>query len=134
MNQLHNSGSICANLGICSVSIWRKLFVSYSLTAKPTTANCGGSSFSRERLQSAGISLRLVRSPVAPKITITQGDAAGLSAWFMSQPAFVRVDARKLPRGLFLDVPAELEAHRGKQLGREVSFAARDKALEERFG
>src|SRR5581483_64368 len=55
----------------------------------------GGSSFSRERLQSAGISLRLVRSPVAPKITITQGEAVGLSAWFMSEPAFVRADARE---------------------------------------
>ena len=32
------------------------------------------------RLQSAGISLRLVRSPVAPKITMTQGERCGVGA------------------------------------------------------
>src|SRR5437899_6938298 len=39
------------------------------------TANWLGNSFAAARLQSAGMSLRLVRSPLAPKMTITQGSA-----------------------------------------------------------
>src|SRR5437773_8733347 len=46
-------------------------------------ANCCGRRLSWARLQSAGSNLRFVRSPVAPKITITQGAAVGFeSAWF----------------------------------------------------
>src|ERR1700730_3006568 len=46
-------------------------------------ANCLDSRPSCARLQSAGISLRLVKSPLAPKITITQGAPTGLgSKWF----------------------------------------------------
>src|ERR1700730_3210782 len=56
-------------------------------------ANCFERRLSFARLESAGMSLRLVRSPVAPKMTITQGDALGLEAWWL-----------RLMRG-FLDAP-----------------------------
>src|ERR1051326_6929396 len=39
------------------------------------TANLSVSSFEAARLHSAGMSLRLVKSPLAPKMTITQGSA-----------------------------------------------------------
>src|SRR2546426_12515247 len=46
-------------------------------------ANCFGRRLSCARLHSAGISLRFVRSPVAPKMTMTQGAAVGFeSGWF----------------------------------------------------
>ena len=67
-------------------SVLRKLSVVMSLPAKPMIANCLESRLSLARLQSAGMSLRLVRSPVAPKITMTQGaaDRAGAIGEFMS--------------------------------------------------
>src|SRR6516165_9106134 len=49
-----------------------------SSRAVPTTAKAGGSRPSRWRLYRAGISRRLVRSPEAPKMTITHGLAGCL--------------------------------------------------------
>src|SRR6266699_4054501 len=64
-----------AYLGISSIIVFRKLSVVKSSVAKPTIANCSGRSFSSAKLQRAGTNLRLVRSPVAPQIVITQGEA-----------------------------------------------------------
>src|SRR5258708_19039787 len=86
-NQAQVAGSILVAeyFGISSLRVFRKLSVVYSLPAKPMMANCLERRLSAARLHNAGISLRLVRSPVAPKITITQGAATGVS-WtlFMS--------------------------------------------------
>src|SRR6267378_951739 len=79
-SQSFGSMGVETYLGISSDNIFRKLVVSKSLLAKPTMANCLGRTSSWARLHSAGISLRLVRSPVAPKITITHGDAVGLTS------------------------------------------------------
>src|SRR6266404_9167407 len=90
-NQDHIAGSICVveYFGISSASVLRKVFVSKSLPAKPMMANCLESRLSAARLHSAGMSLRLVRSPVAPKITITQGAAIGFSwTWLMRDRPF----------------------------------------------
>src|SRR5271165_271380 len=76
--------SICAGayLGISSESNFRKESVVRSLAAKPMMANCLDRRLSFARLHSAGISLRLVRSPLAPKMTMTQGEAVVLGAWW----------------------------------------------------
>jgi len=71
-----------------------------------------------ERIAEAGMSLRLVRSPVAPKITITAGRRGGVhfqmiqahEKGFLS--SCVNGFLKALVPGLLFDVPAELEAHR----------------------
>src|SRR5258707_3981600 len=101
-------------------------------------ANCLESRLSAARLQSAGISLRLVKSPVAPKMTITQGAATVfIWAWFMSgRPlqchGVVRVAAFGRSSLLFR-VPAELKAHGGQNLGGKVAFPSRQETLVQRF-
>src|SRR5712675_2132201 len=102
-------------------------------------ANCLESRLSAARLHSAGISLRLVRSPVAPKITITQGAAIGFSwTWLMIDRPFLGQGAFQfaaLRRSRFLfRVAAELEAHGRQNLGGKVAFASRQESLVERFG
>src|SRR5260370_36744384 len=94
---------------------------------------------SAARLHSAGISLRLVRSPVAPKITITQGAAIGFSwTWLMRDRPFPGQGAFQfaaLRRSRFLfRVAAELKAHGRQNLGGKVAFASRQESLVERFG
>src|SRR5882724_7327236 len=84
-NQDQTAGSILLGeyLGISSARVLRKLSVVKSFPANPMIANCLESRLSAARLQSAGMSLRLVRSPVAPKITMTQGEALGFGLrWF----------------------------------------------------
>src|ERR1700674_5127912 len=85
-NHAQMAGSILVEeyLGISSARFFRKDSVLKSLPAKPMMANCLEIRLSVARLQSAGISLRLVKSPVAPKMTMTHGEATvfGL-AWFM---------------------------------------------------
>src|SRR6266850_8111691 len=102
-------------------------------------ANCLGKTSSCARLHSAGMSLRLVRSPVAPKITITQGAAIGFSwTWLMRDRPFPGQGAFQfaaLRRSRFLfRVAAELEAHSRQDLGSKVAFASRQESLVERFG
>src|SRR6267378_5242799 len=137
--QSQSFGSIGAeaNLGISSANVFRKPAVSKSLPAKPTMANCLGRTSSWARLQSAGMSLRLVRSPVAPKMAITHGDAVGfMSEWFRLMREISCLRPGWLPKFLvarfLFDVSAELEAHRGQNFGREISFAARRESLEQR--
>src|SRR5258706_15534696 len=102
-------------------------------------ANCFGRRLSWARLHSAGISLRLVRSPVAPKITMTQGAAIGFSwTWLMRDRPFpgqgtLAFAALRQSRFLFR-VAAELEAHGRQNLGGKVAFASRQESLVERFG
>src|SRR5438270_2097715 len=117
-NQAQVAGSILAAeyLGISSARVLRKLSVVKSLPAKPMMANCLERRLSAARLQSAGISLRLVRSPVAPKITITHGAATGFSwTWFIrgcpvSGQKFVQCAAFRLS-GFLFRVAAKLKAH-----------------------
>src|SRR6266436_2766004 len=99
LNQSQLFKSICAGayFGTSSVSVFRKLSVLRSLDAKPMMANCLESRLSFARLQSAGMSLRLVRSPVAPKMTMTQGDGAGFEFWWFE---FMRGLWRSLQSGL----------------------------------
>src|SRR6267143_5641251 len=104
-------------------------------------ANCLESRLSAARLQSAGISLRFVRSPVAPKMTMTQGEATVfIWAWFMSGcpvqcHGVVRVEAfSRLSRlSLLFRVTAELKTHGRQNLGGEIAFASRQETLVERF-
>src|ERR1700733_4335126 len=86
LNQSHFFLSIWAGayLGTSSDSVLRKPSVFRSLDAKPIMANCLESRLSFARLHSAGINLRLVRSPVAPKMTMTQGAAVWLGAWWFT--------------------------------------------------
>src|SRR6266404_1955722 len=121
-NQDHIAGSICVveYFGISSASVLRKVSVSKSLPAKPMMANCLESRLSAARLHSAGISLRFVRSPVAPKITITQGEATGFGfEWFM----------RILWSGFLFRVAAELKTHGRQKFCGKFPFAARREAL-----
>src|ERR1700687_4519784 len=125
-NQDQMAGSIFAEeyLGISSARCFRKDSVLKSLPAKPMMANCLESRLPAARLQSAGMSLRLVKSPVAPKMTMTQGDATGfVFAWFM----------RSFWSGFLFGVTAELKAHSRQNFGGEFTFASRQKALIERF-
>src|SRR6516225_1473259 len=123
------------NLGISSPRFLRKVSVSISFPANPITANCFERKFSCARFRSAGISLRLVRSPVAPKITMTHGPAAvGASTWFVfigGLPVVWAVPAWAWPSvpGFLLEVTTELKAHRGQKLVCEIRFASRRKAL-----
>src|SRR6267143_5245906 len=90
-NQAQIAGLILVEeyLGISSARVLRKLSVVKSLPAKPMMANCLDSRLSAARLHNAGMSLRLVRSPVAPKITMTHGAAIGFSCtWLMRDCPF----------------------------------------------
>src|ERR1700740_3127893 len=125
-NHAHIAGSILVAeyLGISSASVLRKVSVSRSFPAKPMIANCLESRLSAARLHSAGINFRFVRSPVAPNITITQGEATGFGfEWFM----------RILWSGFLFRVAAELKTHRRQKLRGKLPFAARREALVERF-
>src|ERR1700745_1776244 len=84
LSQSHSFKSICAEVyfGTSSVSIFRKPSVFISLDANPMMANCLERRLSFARLHSAGIHLRLVKSPVAPKMTMTQGDGVGFKFWW----------------------------------------------------
>src|SRR6267378_8626636 len=137
--QVAGSILVAEYFGISSPRVFRKLSVVKSLPAKPMMANCFERRLSAARLHSAGISLRLVRSPVAPKITITQGAAIGFSwTWFMSDcpfPGQGTLAFAALHRSRFLfRVAAELEAHGRQNLGGEVAFASRQESFVERFG
>src|ERR1700676_497651 len=109
-----------------SVFIWSK--------AKPTMANCCERRPSCARLIRAGMSLRLVRSPLAPKITITHGEPVGLASVLFE---FIHVvlsqlfssPMKKLVASLFLDVAAELKTHGGEHFGRKIILAARRESL-----
>src|SRR6266852_8956326 len=102
-------------------------------------ANCLERRLSAARLHSAGMSLRLVRSPVAPKITMTQGAATGFSCtWLMRDcplPGQGACQFAALRRSRFLfRMAAELEAHGRQDLGGKVAFTSRQESLVERFG
>src|SRR5258708_35376497 len=110
-----------ANCGISAVRDLRKDSVVKSPPATPMMAKCWGKTFSCARLSRAGSSLRLVRSPVAPKMTMAQaagalGDSAGLV--FMEHHPILRWERdfrlRGLLPGFVFRVPAELEPHAGK--------------------
>src|SRR5215472_17702373 len=125
-----------AYLGISCIIVFRKLSVVKSSAAKPTIANCSGRSFSSAKLQRAGTSLRLVRSPVAPQIVITQGEASEFVSeysWFMRKIGILSRDCdcphRFLGTCLLLDVPAKLKTHGRKHFGRKIIFAARCESL-----
>src|SRR6202012_513644 len=140
LNQAQSLGSTGsgAYLGISSAIFWRNVSVVKSLVARPTMGNCLGSTLSAAKLHSAGISLRLVRSPLAPKMTMTHGDAAAVvSGWceFMDEvSAFGLMTPQSATALFFLYVAAKLKAHGGQNLGCEIGFSARGKALVERFG
>src|SRR5882724_9724705 len=93
-NHCHISGGIGqeANCWISSLNSFRKLSVVPSSYANPMMANWSVSSFADARLHSAGISLRLVKSPLAPKMTMTQGSAWRVEAGVFSADAeaFIR--------------------------------------------
>src|SRR6202795_5375577 len=97
-------------------------------------ANCCERRPSCARLINAGMSLRLVRSPLAPKMTITHGEPVGLASVLFE---FIRVvlsqlfnaPIKKLVASLFLDVAAELKAHGGKHFRCKVILAARCESL-----
>src|SRR5712692_3714847 len=74
------------------------------------------------------MSLRLVRSPVAPNITITHGSAGRPCD---SAVGFTGVTPFSFARGP-LDVAAELEAHGREYLGGEVVLTTRRETLVER--
>src|ERR1700688_3436545 len=100
-------------------------------------ANCGESSLSFAKLHNAGISLRLVKSPLAPKIVMTQGLAwcpcpLKLSVIFVLSGIGFSNPGNSLGAGRLLQVPAKLKPHRGKELGRKFIFPARNKTLEQR--
>ena len=121
-----------------------------------TTRVASGSRPPRRRLISAGISLRRVRSPPAPKMTITHGRPGAAapraaarrsmssSTWL---PALVAGVAALPARGCLADagapptscrlparVAAELLAHRRQQLVAEGVILARAEAREQRLG
>src|SRR5271156_447004 len=124
---------VVANSFISLPRSLRKASELISTLLTPTIANFSGSSWLLSRLYSAGISRRLVKSPVAPKMTKTHESprrARGAAAdWEVESEVGM---AGNLV--LFLEVSAELVAHRGKQFVREVCSAARSEAFVERRG
>src|SRR6266436_307750 len=139
-NQDQTAGSILLGeyLGISSARVLRKLSVVKSFPANRMIANCLESRLSAARLESAGMSLRLVRSPVAPKMTMTQGEATGFAfERFMRVPCneFNAPRLRSIPgSGLLFRVTAELKTHGRQQLGGEFAFTSRRETFIERFG
>src|SRR6266403_2886423 len=124
-----------ANALMSLLSCARKASVVMESKEKPITANWGERSRPLAKLHSAGISLRFVRSPLAPKITMTQGLGCCPCSCKVSV-IFIR-SVLELPfapllggRG-FLDVSAKLKPHGGQEFVCKIVFAARDKALKE---
>src|SRR4051812_15831101 len=74
----------------------------------------------------AGRSLRLARSPLAPKITIAQGGAVGMGGSFTFSLSALHLSGRfdLLRVGALDRVPAELVAEAGGEAGREVHRVA----------
>src|SRR5271154_217058 len=138
-NQFHKAGSMgCSSkFLISSLRAARKDSVVIWSKAKPTMANCLERRPSCARLASAGMSLRLVRSPLAPNMTMTQGEAMGLCSLLsvgimqivLSQAACWRPGAL-LVTVFFLEMAAELKAHGGQNFCGEIIFTARREALE----
>src|ERR1700719_2534487 len=127
-NQAQIAGSILVEeyLGISSARFFRKDSVLKSLPAKPMIANCLDRRLSAARLQSAGMSLRLVRSPVAPQMTMTQGGATGFEVKWFIRVSYMSVARPScdliLGSGFLVRVAAELETHRRQKLGGEFAF------------
>src|SRR5260370_228569 len=100
-------------------------------------ANWGERRLCFAKLHSAGISLRLVRSPLAPKITITQGLAwcpcpLKLSVIFVLSGVRFPIPVQLVGARRLLHVAAKLKSHGGKEFGRKFVFPARNKTLEQR--
>src|SRR5260370_9373382 len=100
-------------------------------------ANWGERRLCFAKLHSAGISLRLVRSPLAPKITITQGLAwcpcpLKLSVIFVLSDIRFPIPVHLLGARRLLHVAAKLKSHGGKELGRKFVFPTRNKTLKQR--
>src|SRR5260370_6560316 len=100
-------------------------------------ANWGERRLCFAKLHSAGISLRLVRSPLAPKITITQGLAwcpcpLKLSVIFVLSGIRFPIPVYLLGARRLLHVAAKLKSHGGKELGRKFVFPTRNKTLKQR--
>src|ERR1700688_2158234 len=107
----------------------------------PTTANSSGRKLAAARLYSAGMSLRLARSPEAPKITSAHGGAGWRSAWAcaggcdwagcdIGSPLLATSPGLAARRAL--QVAAELLAHGGEHLLAEGVLLARAEAREQR--
>src|SRR5262249_60913021 len=102
------------------------------------TANWCESSESLARLHKAGISFRFVRSPPAPKITMTQGLACcpcTLSPSFVfiaMWHSWFSIPTRSLGGRRLFEVSAELETHGGQDFSGKIILTARNKALIER--
>src|SRR4029077_7270542 len=96
-------------------------------------ANCFDSRLPAARLQSAGMSLRLVRSPVAPKMTMTQGETpvGFVFAWFMRGVLYESARCRWdfLESGFLFRVTAELKTHGRQNLVREIAFIPRQETF-----
>src|SRR5258706_9917294 len=139
-NQDQTAGSCLLGeyLGISSARVLRKLSVVKSFPANPTMANCLESRVSAARLLSAGMSLRLVRSPVAPKMTMTQGEATEFTFERFMRVPYNEFNALRLRSilgsGLLFRVTAELKTHSRQKLGGEFAFPSRGESLVERFG
>src|SRR5256885_7720573 len=100
-------------------------------------ANCLESRLSAAKLHSAGISFRLVRSPVAPKMTITQGEATGFAF-----ERFIRVSCNEFSArrrrcsglGLFFRVTTKLKSHGRQKFSGKFAFCPRREPLVQRLG
>src|SRR5208282_865074 len=81
-------------------------------------ANCSGRSLAAARFKSAGTSFRWVKSPLAPKMTITHGSAfrAGGSAGLLAGKTLLMAVTRDADRG------ASVNCHR--PLGRSGAASA----------
>ena len=118
----------------------RKDSVSRSLTANPTIANCLAEIFFLARLRSAGISFRLVRSPVAPKITMTQGAAVAPAKLPNDSNSWSDPVSRSRGSGsnwlqcpaFFSTWPPNWKRIADKQLCRKISFTPRCEPLVQR--
>src|SRR5580704_8519068 len=125
----------------------RKSSVDMDPWENPTTANSRDNKSCLARLYSAGISLRLVKSPAAPKITMTQGSpgrptrcgcevgaTAVSSMGCILYQSFQRKSLnalRRLLAGYRFHMSAELLTHGGKYLLCESMFLARTEAGEQ---
>src|SRR5918994_911594 len=126
---------------LCSSSALRSLtlYSSWLICVReiPTTANSSGSRLWAARSYRAGTSLRAVRSPDAPKITMTPGSGTRGSRC-SSRSTFCSTCVSAIVRllllfssGFFDRVPAELAAQGGYDLHGERIFLAGGEAGEE---
>src|SRR6266404_251053 len=120
-----------------SESLLRKSSTDIFVCATPRISNSRDSRFAFARLYSAGMSLRRVRSPAAPKITIMQGSAGRpeLRCWGRESTSACAIHFSP-ELGSFLsdyrfDVSAKLLPHGGENLFRESVFLARPKTYEQ---